>query len=756
MKEFGHFIDNGRAYCINTPNPPRRLINVLYNTEGYLTELTHWGTGTVSFQFDDGETNTVVCGDNKTIYCRDEEKGDVWCPGVYPMMSDVDGFICEHHDAFSIISSTYHQLRVSWRVFVPVTGTAEVWSVTLQNMSDEVKHISVVPAVKLQLTGFSAPRFCEGQDQTSWCDYRQDLNGMYFYAWNPWMKHKRYNAFLCTSGEVSGYTGNEGDLLGAPLSFHYPLALLSGKKLENKKRVGGQPFQALQCKIEIPAGETAVIDFIFGIAESVEEAKACAKRIRSREAVEALFEETCNAIRKRRENLIISTPDKKLDAFVNTWLKKGMEYCLRKKDATRDNLQFADGLTMTTPERVRGELLKILRYQYSDGHTVRSWVPMDETYYCDGPLWIVLTTCGYLKYSDDMDFLNVEIPYFDKGTGTVLEHLERCIVRIDEDRGPHQLPLARYADWNDALNLPDPGAESVFMAMAFGYMLKEMAHLMKYLGKHEKENEYEKKHTELKKIINEVAWDKKGGYYVRAFSNGEVIGGADSKGSKIYVNPQSWAILGDIVPEERLPLILDAVDRYIDTPLGCMVNYPAYESYDRRYGRISAQMPGTIENGSVYCHVTSFKSAAEAKIGLGDRALKSILKILPDSPDNPAIHSGATPFALTSSYSTNPAVWGEAGRPWLTGTQGWVMRTVVEGLLGIRRAYGGFKIKPSLPSAWNEAQCTIRRMGAEYQFMFKRDVGKNTNEYRVRLNGEVLTTGFIPFQAEGLHKVEID
>ena len=95
---------------------------------------------------------------------------------------------------------------------------------------------------------------------------------------------------------------------------------------------------------------------------------------------------------------------------------------------------------------------------------------MDETYYCDGPLWIVLTTCGYLKYSDDMDFLNVEIPYFDKGTGTVLEHLERCIVRIDEDRGPHQLPLARYADWNDALNLPDPGAESVFMAMAFGCM----------------------------------------------------------------------------------------------------------------------------------------------------------------------------------------------------------------------------------------------------------------------------------------------
>lgn len=434
--------------------------------------------------------------------------------------------------------------------------------------------------------------------------------------------------------------------------------------------------------------------------------------------------------------------------------KKGLEYALVKKDATRDNLQFADGLAMTNSERVREELFRVLKYQYADGHTVRSWVPMDTVYYCDGPLWIVLTTCGYLKASNNMAFLQVEVPYFDGGSGTVLEHLQRCINRIDEDRGPNKLPLARFADWNDALNLDDSQAESVFMAMGFGFMLKEMAELMYYIGDMSQYATYIQKHKKLKQIINEVAWDEAGQYYVRAFSKGKIVGGINSEGSTIFVNPQTWSILGDIVTEERLPYVLKAVDEKIENDLGCPVNLPAYEQYSKEFGRISAQLPGTWENASSYCHVTSFKTSADVKVGRGDIALSSLKKIMPDSTGNPIAVSHVIPFALTSSYSTNQEIWGLAGRPWLTGTQAWVMKTVVEGLLGVQRAYGGFLINPSFPTIWPEASCIITRGNAKYQIEITR-TGGSMESVQVTMNDQAIEDRFIPFQENGLFYIKV-
>lgn len=178
-----------------------------------------------------------------------------------------------------------------------------------------------------------------------------------------------------------------------------------------------------------------------------------------------------------------------------------------------------------------------------------------------------------------------------------------------------------------------------------------------------------------------------------------------------------------------------------------MVNFPAYERYDPEIGRISVQVPGTVENGAVYCHATGFKVYADAMLGQGDRALKDILKNLPDSETNPASRSGALPFAMTSSFNTDPGTWGRAGRPWLTGTQCWVMNTIVEGLLGIRRTYGGLMMKPALPSAWNEASCTLGRENSVYAICIRR-----TGTSSVTLDDVLLPDAFV-FFAPGEHTV---
>jgi cellobiose phosphorylase len=423
-------------------------------------------------------------------------------------------------------------------------------------------------------------------------------------------------------------------------------------------------------------------------------------------------------------------------SYIHT--KEGILYLSMIRDLYDNSIVAYKTASRQTVNLVLDTIRLAMRYQYCDGHTVRSWKPLDETYYSDGQIWLVLATCDYFKYSGDIAFLDEEIPYFDKGKGSVLEHLEMGVTRLNEDRGPNNLCLIRFADWNDALNLCDEKAESTFTSMGLAWCAKELSSLFEYLKKQAAADKYKKIFEDIKHIINEKCWDSEG-YYIRGFSNGKKIGASESEGSKIYVNPQSWAILSEVATEERIPQILDAVEKYLETDLGYLVNYPAYQHYDKELGRISFQVPGTTENGAVYCHATGFKINADVKLGSGSKALESIRKIMPDSDCNPSVHSGALPYALTSCYCTHPVIYGKAGRPWLTGTQGWLFNCVIEGLLGIKKTYGGFLIRPSFPEEWENAQCSIQKENTTYNFKLKR-TGKN----KIEVNGEE-TGCFIPF-----------
>ena len=748
----GTFIEEGGGFRIDTLAGLTPMNNVLYNLDGFVCEAGQNGMTTGTKKFDDGETAVLIRGDQCALYLRDDEKGDVWCIGGFPYVSEVEEFCCRHFDAYTRISSVRKGIYAEQRVFVPAEYAGEIFTVTLTNRSDTVRQIGVVPAVRLQLNGFAAPRFFTGQQGISYGDFLEEANGYFHHSRNPWQKKNNcYCAVLCTNEAVDSYEGDENAFLGANRSMSCPTLLLAGGRFSSRCANAGVPFGALMIRKTLAPGESVVFDYALALVPDAEAAAAVYRSIESREKAEALFEKTVLAVKERHSGLTIRTPEKKFDYFVNTWLKKGLEYCIQKKSATRDNLQFAHGLTMSEPELVRRELLRILRYQYQDGHTVRSWQPMDTTYYSDGPVWIVMTVCGYLKFSGDLEFLRQEIPYFDGGSGTVYERLGKCVQRIHKDRGPHGLPLIRYADWNDALNLPDEQAESVFMAMGLGYMLLEMAELEEYLGHPEECSRYRQMHAELKRLINDVAWDEAQGSYIRGFSAGERVGASDSDGSVIYANPQSWSVIGGIVTEERVPRVLAAVDRWIDTELGCIVNAPPYDEYQEKYGRISAQTAGTGENGAVYCHATGFKAYADCLLGLGERAAGSLLKVIPDSAANPASASGALPYALTSCYNTNPYCYGRAGRPWLTGTQCWVMNTVVEGILGIRKAYGGFRIRPSLPDGWNAAECHIRRGRAVYDVYLKRASGRGG----ILADGREMEGEYIPFQPDGKHRIDV-
>ena len=63
---------------------------------------------------------------------------------------------------------------------------------------------------------------------------------------------------------------------------------------------------------------------------------------------------------------------------------------------------------------------------------------------------------------------------------------------------------------------------------------------------------------------------------------------------------------------------MDAVDDYLYTPWGLMLNAPCFTKPDDAIGFVTRVYPGLKENGSVCSHPNPWAGCAEAKLGSGD------------------------------------------------------------------------------------------------------------------------------------------
>ena len=139
---------------------------------------------------------------------------------------------------------------------------------------------------------------------------------------------------------------------------------------------------------------------------------------------------------------------------------------------------------------------------------------------------------------------------------------------------------------------------------------------------------------------------------------------------------------------------------------------------------MSGMLAGVYENGGIYNHAGCFKVMADCKLGLGDRAVRTFLKILPDGKNNPTEKTTAEPYVFTNCYLKNPAVDMKVGFTWQTGTSAWGLMCLYEGILGIRREYGGLRITPCFPKSWNKVKAERTYRGSRLIIEYERTSGK--------------------------------
>ena len=150
-----------------------------------------------------------------------------------------------------------------------------------------------------------------------------------------------------------------------------------------------------------------------------------------------------------------------------------------------------------------------------------------------------------------------------------------------------------------------------------------------------------------------------------------------------------------------------AADTLFTKPLSRVVLLlsPPFDTSAQDPGYIRGYPPGVRENGGQYTHAAVWAVMAVARLGSGDEAMELFHML------NPINHSrtGADadryrtePYALAGDVYSHPAHPGRGGWTWYTGAAGWLYRTGLESLLGLRRQGATFAIDPCIPASWPE------------------------------------------------------
>lgn len=746
--DYGFDTEKG-IFTLLQPETGKDWSNHIFNDVGYVMSITHFGVPWSRYIDKNSVQVTLNCPLTSFVYLRDAENKRYWNIAGYPSLNKIRGYRCEHGQQYTRISSERNGITGSVTYVVAPDDTREIWKVSVCNRTQKRRIIDIFAVTAFDLNGYSQPVYYSAVT-TSATEYVEEVNGIYNGNHNPYRPHERSSGYIVSSEAVKAYDGNYEKFIGTMGTQTKPLVLERGRDCGCSCATVRQRGGILENEIELAPGEEKTVYYVLGLTSAKDELVASYGR---------LIGDCENIVRSALEterfgSLRTKCPERQFNRILNFWAEHQVSYCMLGKKAVRDNAQLAMAMLNFDIPMAKKTIDECVAHQYSDGHSVLTWYPyLEPNIYSDPSAWLVYAVCGYLKETGDMGYLEERLPWLDGGEGRVIDHLKRAVEWFEhpDNYGPHGLPRIHHADWNDALNIPDEKAESVFMAMLICKVYDEMEALAERLGESGYAARLRAGKQKLADTVNAVAWN--GEYYVRAFSKYGVVGDKTSEnGGKIYVNPQSWSILSGVCPPERLDAVVRAMDA-METSEGIPMCAPSYKEYDESVGRMSGMLPGVYENGGIYNHAGCFKVMADCRLGRGESAVNALKKIAPDGEKNPSSLTTAEPYVFTNCYLKHPTVDMQVGFSWQTGSSAWGLMCYYEGILGLCRDYDGLRVEPAFPESWKRAEAWRNYRGSRLHITY---VNRGGRQILLKIDGKETEGDTIPAFSDGQpHEVTV-
>ncbi len=719
---FGAFSEDGREYVITRRDTPRAWLQYLCNDKvrsavsntgkGF---LYHIGGATVTkhWEPDGNYLPRNVNGERRLFLETSEGKR-------YDFFHEASSFLCKVRPGSVSFVGEVEAVDITVTVFVPLKAPCEVWMIRMQNREALPKGFRLSASQDVFLTG----------------DFEADTERGEFrtYAAHPALKDSRVqNSFR--AGHVTALTH---ETYSETVNASYSPTFLR---------------ETLICEAVLSSEGAFDLCVLSSACRDGDEYEAVSRFLEPSAARAELrrIEERWDMLLKRNTCVL---PDKNLERFLNVWLKNQLDLTFRYDRSYhltgyRDGAQDAWGYLFSEPSAARRSILATLSHMHADGRCPRGFQKVGARHdlddFCDGPVWVPILVNAYIKETGDYAVLEERIGFLEGNEETtVSEHIDRALDYMYHSRGRNGLILMRAGDWADGLtgiHKYGPDATSAWVTIAAYHAQNLMAELYRQVGRREAADELERRSAEYKRIVNEVAWD--GSWLVYAFfEDGEPIGSSKNYEGKIWLNPQAWGIFSGIVDDKkRIKKMSDAVSRYLDTPYGAMVNYPPYVFYGERCGRIQGQQPGMFLNSAIYNHAASFKVFSDVKRGEYDVAYDTLMRCLPNHPDNADTRRTSEPYTVGNVYyGPDHPRYGMNLFSWFTAVPAWLIHGGFEELLGVSADFDGVKITPHVPEDWQEYRVTKQYRNTEYRIHFVRSEEKGIWVDGVRIDGSVVSS----------------
>jgi len=733
----GGFAQDGREYVVRlqagqaTPAP---WINVIANP-GFGFQVSAEGSGATwcensrENQLTPWSNDPVGDPSGEAFYVRDEDSGALWSPTAWPLRG---AGTCEarHGRGYSRFAHEAHGIALELLQYVPLDDPLKISRLTLRNRSGRARRLSVTAYAEWVLgtsRGASAPFIVTARDAASGA----------MLVRKPWgMAFPGRVAFADLGGRQTTWTGDRTEFLGRHGSPRAPAALVGREPLSGATGAGLDPCAALQCVVELAAGESIEVVALLGQAASEEEARALIARYRAADldavlaGVTAYWERTLGAVQVR-------TPDRAMDIMLNGWLlyqtiacrlwARSAFYQASGAYGFRDQLQDGMALSLCQPDAARHHILRAAGRQFVEGDVQHWWLPHSgqgvRTRISDDRVWLAYATASYVASSGDAAVLDETVDFLDGPAlqagahdaffqpmpagqpASLFEHCARGLDQCLDLTGALGLPLIGTGDWNDGMNRVGAGGrgESVWL----GWLLVRTIALFAPLaeGRGDGRAARWRAHAEsVRAAIEREAWD--GDWYRRAtFDDGTWLGAQDNEECRIDAIAQAWAVLSGVADPGRAARAMDSLAQHLVVPADglALLLAPPFDKTAQDPGYIKGYPPGLRENGGQYSHAAMWAILAFTRMGDGDRAASLFGLVNP-------IHHARTP-AETARYKVEPYVIaadvyavaphaGRGGWTWYTGSAGWMYRAGIEGILGLRREGDGLRVDPCIPAEW--------------------------------------------------------
>ena len=437
---------------------------------------------------------------------------------------------------------------------------------------------------------------------------------------------------------------------------------------------------------------------------------------------------------KKLERIKVFTPVDSMNIMMNGWLIY-QTICCRLWARTsfyqaggafgfRDQLQDSLTTLWVEPEMCKKQILYHAMHQFEEGDVLHWWHPEKNngtrTRYTDDLLWLPFVLSKYIEHTGDVGILDEKIPY---AKGPVLKedeterYMETEITEYDDSLYNHAklaikkgvklaengLPLMNGGDWNDGMNKIK--GQSIWLGFFIYDVLSKFKKVCEIKQDIEKIEEYEKLLENLRKSLNENAWDGK--WFRRAyFEDNTPVGSHLCDECKIDGISQSWAVISGAADYEKSLQAMESLDAYLVDRENMIIKLltPPFDKTSLNPGYIKEYIPGVRENGGQYTHGAIWSIIANAILRNGDRS-GEYFRIL-----NPIEHARTKdavlrykvePYVVAADVYASPNMLGRGGWTWYTGSSSWLYIAGLEYVLGIKRKGKTIVINPCIPHEWD-------------------------------------------------------